>query len=57
MGSATGSRRSARGCVRIRPRFAFWLSRDRVLVEDVVQEDDALRAWKALHCLVIKEAA
>ena len=36
-------------CHALRPdllRFAFWLSRDRALAEDVVQES-LLRAWKA----------
>src|SRR5882757_1853875 len=36
-------------CQSLRPdllRFAFWLSRDRALAEDVVQER-MLRAWKA----------
>jgi hypothetical protein len=40
-------------CQSLRPdlvRFAFWLSRDRALAEDVVQET-LLRAWKARDSL------
>jgi RNA polymerase sigma-70 factor, ECF subfamily len=40
-------------CQALRPdllRFAFWLSRDRALAEDVVQES-MLRAWKAQDSL------
>ena len=40
-------------CQTLRPdllRFAFWLSRDRALAEDVVQET-MLRAWKAQDSL------
>ncbi len=40
-------------CQSLRPdllRFAFWLSRDRALAEDVVQET-MLRAWKAQDSL------
>jgi RNA polymerase sigma-70 factor, ECF subfamily len=40
-------------CQSLRPdllRFAFWLSRDRALAEDVVQES-LLRAWKAQDSL------
>lgn len=38
-------------CRTLRPdlfRFAFWLSRDRTLAEDIVQET-LLRAWRARH--------
>jgi RNA polymerase sigma-70 factor (ECF subfamily) len=40
-------------CESLRPdliRFAFWLSRDRALAEDVVQEA-MLRAWKSFESL------
>jgi len=40
-------------CLALRPdllRFAFWLSGDRALAEDVVQES-LLRAWKAQESL------
>ena len=37
-------------------RFAFWLSRDRALAEDVVQET-MLRAWKAQDALLDEAAA
>jgi RNA polymerase sigma-70 factor (ECF subfamily) len=40
-------------CTALRPdlfRFAFWLSRDRSIAEDVVQET-LLRAWRALDDL------
>jgi RNA polymerase sigma-70 factor, ECF subfamily len=37
-------------------RFAFWLSRDRALAEDVVQET-LLRAWKARDSLKDETAA
>lgn len=37
-------------------RFAFWLSRDRALAEDVVQ-DSMLRAWKAHDSLEDEKAA
>jgi RNA polymerase sigma-70 factor (ECF subfamily) len=37
-------------------RFAFWLSRDRALAEDVVQET-MLRAWKAQDSLLNESAA
>ena len=37
-------------------RFAFWLSRDRTLAEDVVQES-MLRAWKAQESLLDEGAA
>jgi RNA polymerase sigma-70 factor (ECF subfamily) len=46
-------------CQSLRPdllRFAFWLSRDRALAEDVVQET-LLRAWKAQDSLVEEGAA
>ncbi len=37
-------------------RFAFWLSRDRTLAEDVVQET-MMRAWKAQDSLQDEAAA
>lgn len=43
-------RRFEEVCTALRPdlfRFAFWLSRDRAVAEDVVQET-LLRAWRAL---------
>src|SRR6202047_794036 len=46
-------------CQSLRPdllRFAFWLSRDRALAEDVVQES-MLRAWKAQDALLDEGAA
>jgi RNA polymerase sigma-70 factor (ECF subfamily) len=46
-------------CRTLRPdllRFAFWLSRDRALAEDVVQES-MLRAWKAQDSLLDETAA
>jgi RNA polymerase sigma-70 factor, ECF subfamily len=46
-------------CQSLRPdllRFAFWLSRDRALAEDVVQES-MLRAWKARDSLLDEAAA
>jgi RNA polymerase sigma-70 factor, ECF subfamily len=46
-------------CQSLRPdllRFAFWLSRDRALAEDVVQES-MLRAWKAQDSLLDETAA
>ncbi len=46
-------------CQALRPdllRFAFWLSRDRALAEDVVQET-MLRAWKAQDSLLDEAAA
>ena len=46
-------------CLALRPdllRFAFWLSRDRALAEDVVQES-LLRAWKAQESLLDTNAA
>src|ERR1700690_3878903 len=57
-----GNQRRARFqalCQSLRPdllRFAFWLSRDRALAEDVVQET-MLRAWKAQDSLQNDEAA
>ena len=57
-----GNRRRARFqamCQALRPdllRFAFWLSRDRALAEDVVQES-MLRAWKAQDSLLDESAA
>ena len=54
--SAPASRRL---CQSLRPdllRFAFWLSRDRALAEDVVQET-MLRAWKAQDSLLDEAAA
>jgi RNA polymerase sigma-70 factor, ECF subfamily len=46
-------------CQTLRPdllRFAFWLSRDLALAEDVVQES-MLRAWKAQDSLLNEAAA
>jgi RNA polymerase sigma-70 factor (ECF subfamily) len=46
-------------CTALRPdlfRFAFWLSRDRAVAEDVVQET-LLRAWRALDDLRDVQAA
>src|SRR5580700_9712361 len=46
-------------CQSLRPdllRFAFWLSRDHALAEDVVQET-LLRAWKAQDSLLDEGAA
>jgi RNA polymerase sigma-70 factor, ECF subfamily len=57
-----GNQRRARFqalCQALRPdlmRFAFWLSRDRALAEDVVQES-MLRAWKAQDSLLDEAAA
>ncbi len=57
-----GNQRRARFqalCHSLRPdllRFAFWLSRDRALAEDVVQES-MLRAWKAQDSLLDESAA
>jgi RNA polymerase sigma-70 factor, ECF subfamily len=57
-----GNQRRARFqalCRSLRPdllRFAFWLSRDRALAEDVVQES-LLRAWKAQDSLLDESAA
>jgi RNA polymerase sigma-70 factor (ECF subfamily) len=56
-----GNKRRARFqalCQSLRPdllRFAFWLSRDRALAEDVVQES-MLRAWKARDSLLDENA-
>src|ERR1700723_2372896 len=56
-GDVGGNKRRARFqalCQSLRPdllRFAFWLSRDRALAEDVVQES-LLRAWKAQDSLL-----
>jgi RNA polymerase sigma-70 factor, ECF subfamily len=61
-GPITGNRERARFqalCQALRPdllRFAFWLSRDRDLAEDVVQET-MLRAWKAQDSLLDEGAA
>ncbi|MFO1465067.1 MAG: sigma-70 family RNA polymerase sigma factor [Steroidobacteraceae bacterium] len=46
-------------CNALRPdllRFAFWLSRDRSLAEDVVQES-LLRAWRAQDSLLDEKSA
>ena len=57
-----GNQRRARFqalCQSLRPdllRFAFWLSRDRAVAEDVVQET-MLRAWKARDSLLDEGAA
>jgi RNA polymerase sigma-70 factor (ECF subfamily) len=57
-----GNRKRARFqalCQSMRPdllRFAFWLSRDRALAEDVVQES-MIRAWKAQDSLLDEAAA
>ena len=57
-----GNQRRARFqalCHSLRPdllRFAFWLSRDRAVAEDVVQES-MLRAWKAQESLLDEGAA
>jgi RNA polymerase sigma-70 factor (ECF subfamily) len=57
-----GNQRRARFqalCQSLRPdllRFAFWLSRDSALAEDVVQES-MLRAWKARDSLLNESAA
>jgi RNA polymerase sigma-70 factor, ECF subfamily len=57
-----GNQRRARFqalCQSLRPdllRFAFWLSRDRALAEDVVQES-LLRAWQAQDSLQDERAA
>jgi RNA polymerase sigma-70 factor, ECF subfamily len=57
-----GNQRRARFqalCQSLRPdllRFAFWLSRDSALAEDVVQES-MLRAWKARDSLLDEGAA
>jgi RNA polymerase sigma-70 factor, ECF subfamily len=60
--AAGGKQRRARFqalCQSLRPdllRFAFWLSSDRALAEDVVQES-MLRAWKARDSLLDEAAA
>ncbi len=60
--AAGGNQKRARFqalCQSLRPdllRFAFWLSRDRALAEDVVQES-MLRAWKAQDSLLNEAAA
>ncbi len=57
-----GNQRRARFqslCQSLRPdllRFAFWLSRDRAVAEDVVQEA-MIRAWKAQDSLLDESAA
>jgi len=57
-----GNQRRARFealCRSLRPdllRFAFWLSRDRAMAEDVVQES-MLRAWNARDSLLNEAAA
>ena len=46
-------------CVRLRPdllRLALWLTRNKSLAEDVVQES-LLRAWKSRHSLLNEHAA
>jgi RNA polymerase sigma-70 factor (ECF subfamily) len=61
-GETAGNHKRARFqelCRSLRPdllRFAFWLSRDRALAEDVVQES-MLRAWKAQDSLHDEAAA
>jgi RNA polymerase sigma-70 factor (ECF subfamily) len=58
-GENAGSSRFEALCQKLRPdllRFAFWLSRDRALAEDVVQET-MLRAWKARESLLDERAA
>ena len=53
-----GRRRFQALCESLRPdllRFALWLSHDRSLAEDVVQES-LLRAWKARHALLEESA-
>jgi RNA polymerase sigma-70 factor (ECF subfamily) len=58
----SGNQRRARFqalCQSLRPdllRFAFWLTRDRTLAEDVVQET-MIRAWKAQDSLLDEGAA
>src|ERR1700743_2476637 len=53
---APGFRRFANPCRPDLLRFAFWLSRDRALAEDVGQES-MLRAWKAQDSLHDESAA
>ena len=61
-GQVGGNQKRARFqalCQSLRPdllRFAFWLSRDSALAEDVVQET-MLRAWKAQDSLLDEAAA
>lgn len=58
-GGNSGRARFQALCQSLRPdlvRFAFWLSRDRALAEDVVQET-LLRAWKARDSLKDEAAA
>ena len=58
-GGNAGRARFQALCQALRPdllRFAFWLSRDRALAEDVVQET-MLRAWKARDSLKSESAA
>lgn len=61
-GQVHGNQKQARFqalCQALRPdllRFAIWLSRDRALAEDVVQET-MLRAWKAQDSLQDETAA
>jgi len=59
VGGNAGRARFQALCQALRPdllRFAFWLSRDRALAEDVVQET-MLRAWKARDSLKSESAA
>jgi RNA polymerase sigma-70 factor (ECF subfamily) len=59
VGGNAGISRFEALCQKLRPdllRFAFWLSRDRALAEDVVQET-LLRAWKAQDSLLDERAA
>src|ERR1700691_83825 len=61
-GQVGGNQKRARFqalCQSMRPdllRFAFWLSRDHALAEDVVQES-MIRAWKAQDSLLDEAAA
>jgi RNA polymerase sigma-70 factor (ECF subfamily) len=46
-------------CMRLRPdllRFALWLTRNKSLAEDVLQES-LLRAWRSRHALLNEHAA
>jgi RNA polymerase sigma-70 factor, ECF subfamily len=59
VGGNVGRARFQALCQALRPdllRFAFWLSRDLALAEDVVQET-MLRAWKARDSLQSESAA
>jgi RNA polymerase sigma-70 factor (ECF subfamily) len=59
VGGNVGRARFQALCQALRPdllRFAFWLSRDFALAEDVVQET-MLRAWKARDSLKSESAA